>query len=130
MIGGFAVGFFGHGRTTNDIDFFISDEEENAHRLVKTLKEFGFATDVLSSDIFTTPNNLIEIGVAPVKIEILNFASGLEFEKAYANRITGTIEGVEVSIISLEDLMINKKASGRYKDLDDLEHLDKISRGE
>lgn len=127
LIGGFAVGFYGYPRTTNDIDIFISDGEENSQRLVKTLKEFAFSTDVPSADIFTTPNSLVEIGIAPVKIEILNFASGLEFEKAYANRIIDTIEGVEVSMISLDDLKINKKASGRYKDLEDLEQLDKLS---
>lgn len=130
LIGGFAVGLYGHPRTTNDIDIFIANDEENAQRLVKTLTDFAFPADALSTQLFTEPNSLVEIGVAPVKIEILNFATGLEFEKAYAGRSIGMIKGVQVSIISLEDLKINKKASGRYKDLDDLEHLDKISRGE
>lgn len=127
MIGGFAVGLYGHPRTTNDIDIFIASDEENARRLVKTLTEFAFPADTLSTKLFTDPNSLVEIGVSPVKIEILNFAPGLEFEKAYESRSTSVIEGVEVSMVSLEDLKINKKTSGRHKDLDDLEHLEAIS---
>ena len=127
LIGGFAVGYYGYPRTTNDIDIFVSSDETNAQRLVKTLTEFAFPTDTLSPELFTKPNSLVEIGVAPVMIEILNFASGLEFEKAYGSRTVSMIEGIEVSMIGLEDLKVNKKASGRYKDLDDLEHLEAIS---
>jgi predicted nucleotidyltransferase len=128
LIGGFAVGYYGYPRTTNDIDIFVSSDETNAQRLVKTLKEFAFPTDTLSTELFTKPNSLVEIGVAPVMVEIPNFASGLEFEKAYERRIVGMIEGVEVSMVGLDDLKTNKEASGRYKDLDDLEHLNRLSR--
>jgi predicted nucleotidyltransferase len=130
LIGGFAVGLYGHPRTTNDIDIFVAGDEENARRLVKALTEFAFPANSISTKLFTEPNSLVEIGVAPVKIEILNFASGLEFEKAYSSRNFGMIEGVKVSMVSLEDLKVNKKVSGRHKDLDDLEQLEKALRGE
>jgi len=128
LIGGFAVGFYGYPRTTNDIDIFIASDEENAQRLIKALADFAFPHDTLSTEIFTEPNSLVKLGIAPVKIEILNFASGLEFEKAYENRIIGEFEGVEVSMVGLDDLKTNKEVSGRYKDLDDLEHLKRLSR--
>jgi predicted nucleotidyltransferase len=124
LIGGFAVGLYGYPRTTNEIDIFVASDEENARRLVKALKELAFPAESLSIELFTDPNSVVAMGVAPVKVELLNFASGLEFEKAYENRATGNLGGIEISLISLEDLKINKKASGRHKDLDDLEHLD------
>ena len=128
LLGGFAVGFYGYPRTTNDIDIFIASDEENAQRLVKALADFAFSPADLSIEIFTEPQSLIEIGVRPLQIQILNFASGLEFERAYENRVIGVIEGVEVSMIGMDDLKTNKEARGRYKDLDDLEHLNRLSR--
>jgi len=123
LIGGFAVGFHGHPRATNDLDIFVADDEANAERLVKTLADFTFQAENLSTELFTKQKSLIEIGVEPIKIEIINYASGLQFEHAYRNRIIGIIDETEISLISLNDLKINKKAAGRYKDLDDLEHL-------
>jgi predicted nucleotidyltransferase len=123
LIGGYAVGFYGYPRATNDIDIFISKDLENAERLVKTLAEFGFAEDYLSTDIFTKDKSIVRMGVEPMKIELANFISGIEFEEAFEDKIIGTIGGIEINLISLNHLKINKKASGRYKDLNDLENL-------
>lgn len=123
LIGGYAVGFHGYPRATNDIDVFVAKDEENSRRLVKTLINFGFETGELSADIFMRDKSIVRMGVEPLKIEIANFISGIEFEEAYNGKIIGLIDEIEIKIISLEHLKINKKASGRYKDLNDLENL-------
>jgi predicted nucleotidyltransferase len=123
LIGGYAVGFHGYPRATNDIDIFVAKDLENAERLVKSLVEFGFDLEVLSTEIFTAERSIVRMGVEPMKIEIANFISGVEFEEAYNDRVVGKISGLEITLISLRHLKINKKASGRYKDLNDLENL-------
>ena len=123
LIGGYAVGFHGYPRATNDIDIFVAKDLENSLRLVKTLADFGFGTNVLSVEIFMQEKSIVRMGVEPMKIEIANFISGVNFEEAYKDRIIGVIDEVEISLISLRYLKINKKSSGRYKDLNDLENL-------
>jgi predicted nucleotidyltransferase len=123
LIGGFAVGFHGYPRATYDIDIFVSKDFENANRLIKTLNEFGFEIEGLETTLFTKDKSIVRMGVEPVKIELANFISGIEFEDAFENRVIGKIGGVEVNLISLNDLKKNKKASGRHKDLNDLENL-------
>lgn len=123
LIGGYAVGYHGYPRTTNDIDVFVAKDLENARRLIESLNEFGFDTSNLSVEIFTQEKSILRMGVEPLKIEIANFISGVEFEEAYQDKIVGEIDKVQVNLISLHHLKINKKASGRYKDLNDLENL-------
>lgn len=123
LIGGYAVGFHGYPRATNDIDIFVAKDLENARRLIQSLNEFGFAANESSAELFTMEKSIVRMGVEPLKIKIANFISGVEFEDAYEERIIGLIDEIEVSLISLRHLKINKKASGRYKDLNDLENL-------
>ena len=123
LIGGYAVGFHGYPRATNDMDIFVARDKENAQLIIKSLIEFGFSSDEISEKIFTDEKSIVRMGVEPMKIEVVNFISGIEFEEAYKNKVTGVIDETEINIISLEDLKINKKASGRYKDLNDLENL-------
>ena len=123
LIGGYAVGFHGYPRATNDIDIFVSKDAENAQRLVESLIDFGFETSALSIELFMQEKSIVRMGVEPLKIEIANFISGIEFEEAYKDKIIGSINGIEINIISLQHLKLNKKASGRYKDLNDLENL-------
>ena len=123
LIGGYAVGFHGYPRATNDIDIFVAKDTENARRLVKSLIDFGFGTDELSAELFMQEKSIVRMGVEPLKIEFANFISGIEFEEAYTDKIIGVIDDVKINIINLHHLKINKKASGRYKDLNDLENL-------
>lgn len=123
LIGAYAVGYHGYPRATNDMDIFVSREIENAEKLVNALRDFGFATNELSTGIFTQEKSLVRMGVPPMKIEITNFIDGVEFEEAFAERVVGEIDEIEVSLIGLRLLKINKKASGRFKDLNDLENL-------
>src|SRR5437879_2094254 len=123
LIGAYAVGYHGYPRATKDLDVWIASTLENATRIVSTLKEFGFGTPELTTELVLRPNNIVRMGEEPLRIEILNWASGVNFEECYGERITDTLDGVEVSLIGLEDLKTNKKASGRLKALSDIEQL-------
>jgi predicted nucleotidyltransferase len=123
LIGGYAVGFHGYPRATNDLDIFISRDIETANLMVSALKDFGFDTPQLNEDLFLKEKNIVRMGIAPMRIEILNTISGVTFEDCYREKIIEEIDGIKVCIINLEFLKINKKASGRHKDLDDIENL-------
>jgi hypothetical protein len=123
LIGGYAVGYYGYPRATADMDVWIAIHAQNAERLVAVLKEFGFDVPELSTNLFLQENQVIRMGVPPMRIEILTTISGVEFETCYTERTVDVIDGVEINFISLSHLKINKKASGRYKDLNDLENL-------
>ncbi|MDE0318144.1 MAG: nucleotidyltransferase [Candidatus Poribacteria bacterium] len=123
LIGGYAVNYHGYPRTTGDIDIWVAIQQENAEKLVDTLREFGFESAQLTVDLFMKEDQIVRMGIPPFRIELLTTISGVNFEECYLDRITDVIDDVEVQIISLEHLKLNKQASGRYKDLDDLENL-------
>lgn len=123
LIGGYAVGYHGYPRATNNMDIWIAIGSETAELMVKVLKKFGFDTPQLSKDLFLEENKIIRMGVAPMRIEILTSISGVNFEECYQQKVVDVIDGIQVDIINLEQLKINKKASGRHKDLDDFENL-------
>lgn len=123
LIGGYAVGYHGYPRATQDLDIWISTTPENAGKMVDVLRAFGFHTPDIKADLFLKENNIIRMGVPPMRIEILTDISGVDFDSCYAARIVDVLDGEPVNLISLDRLKINKKVSGRHKDLDDLEHL-------
>jgi len=123
LIGGYAVAIHGHIRATNNLDVWVNISPENAVRIECALREFGFAPGALTSDLFLTRNNVVRMGVPPIRIEILTSISGGEFESSYAEKEMIQIEEVMVPVISLARLRENKAASGRAKDLADLESL-------
>ena len=123
LIGGYAVGYYGYPRATVDMDIWIAIEAKNAEKIVSVLKEFGFDVPELSAELFLKKDQVIRMGVTPLKLEILTTISGVKFEESYAERITDQIDGVAVNIISLRHLKVNKESSGRHKDLNDLENL-------
>ena len=106
-----------------DMDIWIAIQRENAEKMVDVLREFGFESDQLTVDLFMKQNQIVRLGNPPFRIEIMTTISGVNFEECYPARITDVIDGIEVQIINLEHLKLNKEASGRFKDLDDLEHL-------
>lgn len=122
IIGGYAVGFHGYPRATKDLDVFVALEPKNALKLLAVLKEFGFDSPELSPELFLQ-DKIVRMGTPPVQIEITTHISGVSFDECYKNRVVAVIDGVRVSLISLPKLKKNKKASGRHRDLDDLEHL-------
>jgi hypothetical protein len=123
LIGGFAVGYHGYPRATGDMDIWISASPENADKMVNVLKEFGFDVPELSADLFTKKRQVVRMGMPPIRIEVMTDISGVSFDECYEKKVPGFIDGISVNIISAEHLKINKKASGRIKDLNDLEHL-------
>lgn len=120
LIGGYAVGYYGYPRPTGDMDIWIGISPNNARRVVRALREFGFTT---STKKFLQENSLVRMGVPPFRLEILTTIDGVSFPECYAARDTVVIDGVDVDLINLHHLRLNKKASGRLKDLSDLEHL-------
>ena len=123
LIGGYAVGYHGYPRATNDMDIWIAIHPDNAERMVAVLHAFGFGTPNLAVNLFLQDHSIVRMGVPPMRIEVLTTISGVQFAACYAERIIAAIDGVDVNLISLQHLKTNKQASGRYKDLDDLEHL-------
>ncbi|HKI17363.1 MAG TPA: DUF6036 family nucleotidyltransferase [Isosphaeraceae bacterium] len=123
LIGGYAVSYHGYPRSTADMDVWISISPENAQKLVAALQAFGFGTTNVATDLFLHPDQITRMGHPPFRIEIMTSVSGLDFAEAYAKRVVDVIEGIPVSLINLEHLKINKRASGRLKDLADLDYL-------
>jgi hypothetical protein len=123
LIGGYAVGYHGYPRATNDMDIWIALYPDNAERVVTVLREFGFNLPELKPELFMKENAIIRMGVPPMRLEISTGISGVEFDECYASRIVDMLDGMQVNIIDLHHLKINKKAAGRLKDLADLENL-------
>ncbi|MFZ1398764.1 MAG: hypothetical protein WAS33_17795 [Candidatus Promineifilaceae bacterium] len=105
------------------MDIWVAINPQNAQQVVTTLKTFGFDLPELNEDLFLQENQVIRMGVPPMRLEILTSISGVEFKTCFAERIVDEIDGVNVNLISLAHLKQNKLASGRYKDLNDLENL-------
>ena len=105
------------------MDLWVGIHQNNAEKLVAALREFGFNVPQLSVNLFLKAEQIVRMGVPPLRIELLTTISGVQFENCYSERIIDVIDDVEVHIISLEHLKQNKQASGRHKDLDDLQNL-------
>jgi hypothetical protein len=128
VIGGFAVGYHGYPRYTGDIDVWIDPSEETADKMMQVMEEFGFGQDFTRED-FLKRDSFMQIGFPPSKIDLLCSAKGVDFKECYTRKITErTIEkGTTIYFISLADLIANKKAVGRSRDLNDLENLPGIA---
>ena len=125
LIGGYAVGYYGYPRATHDMDIWIAVDPENAEKMVEVMIGFGFEEGALSKEIFLRRDAVVRMGVPPLRLEILMSASGVRFQDCYERGLSDAIEGVPVKIIHLEDLLKNKIAAGRHKDLDDVSNLPK-----
>src|SRR3989339_16164 len=104
-------------------DIGIAIGKENAKKMTEAIKDFGMNASDLDEGIFLDPGKIIRLGYPPIRIEVLTEISGVSFEQCYARREETKIDGIKVKFISFKDLLKNKKASGRYKDLNDLENL-------
>lgn len=123
VIGGHAVAYHGYPRATNDLDIWVAVSEANATRLADALMEFGFAMPEVTASLFLQKDRVIRMGVAPNRIEIQTGIDGIEFAACYPKRIAADLDGLKVCFIGLDDLKANKRASGRNKDLADLDEL-------
>jgi hypothetical protein len=123
IVGGYALAAYGHPRYTGDLDFWIGTEARNALRVLKALDEFGFGALGIGLADLTTPNRVIRMGFPPRRIDLLTSIDGVEFGSSFKRRISVAMDGVVLNFISLDDFKINKRATGRHKDLADLEAL-------
>jgi predicted nucleotidyltransferase len=124
LVGGHAVGHYGYVRNTADMDVWVAICLENARRIVATLEAFGFSRGSVTPDLFLAEDRVVSLGFPPLRLDVITTIAGVTFPECYSRRTRDVIDGVEVSIISLEDLKANKVASARPKDLVDLHELD------
>lgn len=123
VIGGYAVAAHGHPRYTKDIDVWVRPTAQNSKRVMAALTEFGFGSVGLTEDSFMAPDTIVQLGYPPRRIDILTEPSGVKFEGCYSRKLEVEVDGTVVSFIGLEDLKTNKRASGRPRDLADIDDL-------
>lgn len=123
VVGGYAVGFHGHPRYTGDIDFWVAISKENAEKIIVVLRDFGMGVLALQAEDFMKEDMIIQIGYEPNRIDILTSVTGISFEDCYADKVRAEFDEITVDFIDIRNLKINKAASGRGKDLGDLENL-------
>ena len=128
MVGGWAVNLHGYVRATIDLDIWILADQENARKVYTALGEFGAPLGEVQPEDFATDGTIFQIGVAPCRIDVINKIDGVRYADASPRAIQKTIDGVPVRIISRADLIANKRASGRTKDLADAEILEGLGR--
>jgi predicted nucleotidyltransferase len=124
LVGAYALAAHGFPRATKDIDFFVWATPENAANLMQALTKFGAPLHDISTADFSSEGIIFQIGNSPRRIDIITNISGVRFEQAYANKRAISIEGIDIPVISLDDLIVNKRASGRIQDLADVEKLE------
>lgn len=124
VVGAHALGAYGQPRATGDFDIWIRTTPENVDRVWVALETFGAPRRKLTKSDLCTPDNVYQIGVAPYRIDIVTSITGVEFEDAWVNRNQTTIDGIRVAVISRDDLLKNKRATGRPKDLADVAWLE------
>lgn len=123
VVGGYAVGYHGYPRATGDLDIWVAVDVDNAGKIVRVIHEFGITPNPAPKELFLETGKVIRMGLPPVRIELITGVSGVTFDECYAQRDTFETGGVPVDVISLPMLKANKKASGRLRDLEDLQHL-------
>jgi len=128
IIGGCAVAFHGYPRLTGDLDIFIRPTLDNAQRVVQALARFGFGSLAVQPADLTEPDQVLQLGVRPNRIDLMTSIAGVTFEKAWAQRIAGDFGGVAASYIDFDSLIRNKLATGRPADARDAEQLRKRLR--
>jgi hypothetical protein len=124
IVGGYAVAAHGHPRFTKDLDVWVWVDEQNADRLVAALEDFGFGSLGLARADFLEEGVVVQLGHTPKRIDIVTAVDGVEFQDCWGRRVGITVGSQVVPFLSIEDLIINKKASGRPQDLADAAALE------
>ncbi len=124
VVGAHALAAYGQIRATKDLDVWVRPERENARRVIAALRAFGAALHGLTEDDLTTPGVVFQMGVAPVRIDVLTMIDGVEFDEAWPNRLQTQFAGVPTSVVGRRELIRNKRAAGRAQDLADVEWLE------
>ncbi len=130
LVGAYALAAHGYPRATLDIDIWVMPSSENAEAVLRALQHFGAPLHNLTQEDLQKDGTVFQIGVAPRRIDIITTATGLQFEETYGRSVSVNIEGIEVQIPSIDDLILNKKAIGRTRDLADAEALESLKASE
>jgi len=123
IVGGYALAFYGAPRFTGDLDLFVKPDPDNARRILPALEEFGFASLGLTTADFARADQVVQLGVPPVRVDIITSLTGISWEEAFAGRVAGRYGDIPVHYIGREHFIANKRATGRKRDLADLEAL-------
>jgi hypothetical protein len=123
IVGGYALAFHGAPRFTGDLDIFVRPEAANAQRILTALEAFGFASVGLTPSDFERPDQVVQLGVPPVRIDLITSITGVSWDEAWAGKVSGRYGDMPVSYIGREQFVANKRATGRTKDVADLEVL-------
>lgn len=126
VVGGYAVAFYGAPRFTGDIDVLVGADPENARRLVAALDEFGFGSIGLKIEDFARPDQIVQLGMPPMRIDLLTGVDGVSSTEVLQGRTIAMLDDVAVAFISLDLLRANKRSTGRAKDQADLESLGSV----
>lgn len=125
VVGGYALAAHGYPRATGDFDAWIRTSADNARRLMKVLAEFGFGEVGITEGDLTSSDCVLQLGYPPNRIDLLTRVSGLEFEDAWERRMHVSLDGIDVNFVGRDDLIVNKRATGRPQDIVDVLRLTK-----
>ena len=128
VVGAYAMAFHGVPRFTGDVDVLVRPTNENAKRLLTALDDFGFGSLGLKEADFCEPDQVVQLGVAPLRVDILTSITGVSWEQADRNKGTTTYGGVPVPFIGINEIIANKRAVGRTKDMADIELLESVQQ--
>jgi hypothetical protein len=123
LVGAYALAIHGRPRATGDLDVWVDPTPDNAGRVMRALRDFGAPIDQISESDFAAPGVIYQMGVAPGRIDVLTDLSGLTFEDAWPGHVNRQFGGITVPVIGLAEFIRNKRATGRAKDLGDIEGL-------
>lgn len=123
IVGAYALAFHGAPRYTGDMDIYVKPDLENARRILAALDEFGFGAVGLSPTDFEKPDKVIQLGVPPVRVDLVTSITGVTWDEAFLGKVEGKYGNVPVHFIGRDHFILNKRALGRKKDLADLEAL-------
>lgn len=131
LIGGYALGVYGHIRATSDLDIFINATKKNAEKMKSACIRFGIPIDQIADEMFLVPK-MVRIGDLPFRIEILKKLDNVDFQYAFDRKVVSKMEGVQINAISLDDLIILKKAAIKdrsvARDKEDLNYLEDLKK--
>jgi hypothetical protein len=130
VVGAYALAAHGFPRATGDIDIWVRNNAENARGVLRALAKFGAPVSSLSEDDFTAPDRVVQLGVEPCRIDLLTGIDGVEFDEAWGNKVSVTVDELEIHILSRADLLKNKLAAGRDKDRGDIVWLENNPGGD
>ena len=123
IVGAYALAFHGAPRFTGDIDLYVRPTPKNAGRIISALDSFGFSSLGLKAQDFHNPNQVVQLGMPPVRIDLITSITGVSWDEANANKVSGVFGDIDVFYIGLDQYTQNKRATGRKKDAADLEAL-------